>query len=81
MVWVHVIQVLGMIWVLGVCNMSLGMLCVFWNIYNMEGYECKMCPGITQNVFKYHKVKTKGANGRFGEKIAEVFLYLLHLQS
>ncbi len=74
-------QVLGMIWVLGVCNMSLGMLCVFWNIYHMEGYECKMCPGITQNVFKYHKVKTNGAKGRFGEKITEVFLYWLHLQS
>ncbi len=74
-------QVLGMIWVLGVCNMSLGMLCVFWNIYNMEGYECKMCPAITQNVFKYHKAKTNGAKGRFGEKITEVFLYWLHLQS
>jgi hypothetical protein len=41
----------------------------------MEDYECKMCPGITQNVFKYHKVKTNGAKGRFGEKITEIFLY------
>jgi hypothetical protein len=28
--------------------MSLGMLCAFWNIHNMEGYEWKMCSSITQ---------------------------------
>jgi len=46
--WAHVVHVLDMLWVLRVCNMSLGMLSTLWNIHNMEGYECKTCPSITQ---------------------------------
>jgi hypothetical protein len=33
----------------------------------MEGYECKVCPGITENM--------NGANGKLGEKIVAVLLY------
>jgi hypothetical protein len=51
MFWVHVMHVMNMLWVLGICNMSLNMLCALWNIHNMDGYEFKMCSGITQFVF------------------------------
>jgi hypothetical protein len=39
------------LWVLGVCNMSLSMLCVFWNIQNMEGCECKMWPDFLKKLW------------------------------
>jgi hypothetical protein len=57
---------------LKVCNMSLGMLCALWNIRNMEGYECKLCPSITQLFLE----NMNGATGRLGEKIAAVLLLL-----
>jgi hypothetical protein len=44
----YVMHVLNMLWVLWVCNMSLGMLWALWNIHKMEGYQCKMCANITQ---------------------------------
>jgi len=54
-----------MLWVLTrVWNMSLGMLCALCNIHNMEGYECEMCPGITQLVLG----NLNGAMGRLGKK-------------
>jgi hypothetical protein len=59
---------------LGVCNMSLGMLCAFWNIYKMESYGCQTCSGITQFVLE----NMNGAKGRLGERIAAVHLYWLH---
>ncbi len=62
-------HVMGM---LKVCNMSLGMLCALWNIRNMEGYECKLCPSITQLFLE----NMNGATGRLGEKIAAVLLLL-----
>ncbi len=47
-----------------VCNMSLGMLCGIWNIHNMEGYECKMCPSITQ-LFRKHEWGNGQTGGKF----------------
>jgi hypothetical protein len=63
-----------MLWILGVCNMSLGMLCAPGNIHNTKGYECRMCQGITQFVLE----DMNGAQGRLREKIAAVLLYCLH---
>jgi hypothetical protein len=37
----------------------------------MEGYECKVCPGITE----FFKENMNGANGKLGEKIVAVLLY------
>jgi hypothetical protein len=65
MFWVHVMLVLDMLWVLGVYNMSLGILCALWNIHNMEGYEYKMCPNVTQ----FFLENMNGAKGRLGEKL------------
>jgi hypothetical protein len=48
-----------------------------WNIHNMEGYECKMWPSITQLFLE----NMNGAMGRLGENIVAVLLYQLHLQS
>jgi hypothetical protein len=44
------------------------MLCALWNIHNMEGYECKMCPSISQLFLE----NMNGATGRLGEKIVAV---------
>jgi hypothetical protein len=63
-----------MLWVLGVCKMSLGMFSALWNIHNMEGYECKTCPGVTKFVLQH----MNGAKGGLREKIAAVPLYWLH---
>jgi hypothetical protein len=41
----------------------------------------KTCITWTQNMFWYHKVKTKGRKGRLRETIVIIFLYWLHLQS
>jgi len=65
-------HVLDMLWVLRVCNMSLGMLCALWNIHNMEGYKCKTCPIITHFFVEKNEM---GAKGRLWEKIAAVLLY------
>jgi len=51
--------------------MSLNMLCLLWNIHNMEGYECKTCPGITKFVLQH----MNGAKGILREKIAAVQKY------
>jgi hypothetical protein len=64
-------HVLDMLWVLGVCNMSLGMLFSLWNIHNMEGYECKTCPCITKFVLQH----MNGGKGQTEENIAAVLLY------
>ncbi len=71
--WVHVMDVLDMLWALGVCNMSLGSLCALWTINNMEGYGCKTCPGITQFVLENMNV----AKGRLAKRTA-FNLYWLH---
>jgi len=42
------------------------------NAHNMSS---KMCITWTQNVFRYHKVKTNRAKGRLREKITAVLLY------
>jgi hypothetical protein len=72
--WVPVMYVLDMLWVLGVCDMSLSMLCAFLNTHTMKGYECKTCLGITQFVLE----NMNGAKARLGERIAAVPLYWLH---
>jgi len=64
-------HVLDMLWVLRVCNMSLGMLWALWNIHNMEGYECKTCPIITQ----FFVEKNEWGKGQTGGKVATVLLY------
>ncbi len=38
--------------------------------------QSKTCITWTQNVFRYHEVKTNGAKGRLGEKIAAVIFVL-----
>ncbi len=69
--WVHVMHVLDMLWVSGVCNMSLGMLCALWNIDNMRDYESQTCQGIAQLFLQY----MNRAKARLWEKIAAVLLY------
>jgi hypothetical protein len=64
-------HVLDMLWVLRVSNMSLGTLCALWNIHNMEGYEYKTCPSITQFFVK----NMNGAKGKLGEKIGTTLMY------
>jgi len=64
-------HVLDMLWVSGVCNMSLGMLCALWNIDNMRDYESRTCQGIAQLFLQY----MNGAKARLWEKIAAVLLY------
>jgi hypothetical protein len=77
MFWVHVIWVLDMLWVLGVCNMSPHMLCAFgiyitWKVINAK------CAQVSSNCFL---VNMNGAKGRLGEKITAILLYRLHLIS
>jgi hypothetical protein len=67
-VWVYVMHVLDMLWVFRVCNMLLGMLCALWNIHNMEGYECKTCPSITQ---LFLGRKYEWGKGQIGGKILQ----------
>jgi len=65
--WVHVMHVLNMLWILRVCNISLGVLCALWNSHNMKSYECKMCLGITQFLLENMngaKGRLRGKNGR-----------------
>jgi hypothetical protein len=44
-------------------------MCPLEHSYNLEGYERKVCPGITD--FE----NMNGANGKLGEKIVAVLLY------
>ncbi len=67
--WVHVMHVLNMLWILGVCNMSLDKLCYLWNIHNMECDECKMCPVMMTQWFLENM---NGAKGKLGEKIVPI---------
>jgi hypothetical protein len=41
----------------------------------------KTCITWTQNMIRYHKVKTKGAKGRLGEKIATILFVLTAINS
>jgi hypothetical protein len=50
--------------------MSMGMLCAFGSIHNMEG-GYKMCPSITQLFLE----NMKRAKGKLGEKIETRLLY------
>ncbi len=72
---IHVMHVLNMLWI--PLNMSLGMLCAFWNIHNKERLW-------VQNVPRYHSFfleNMNGAKGKLKKHFATILLYWLHLLS